>query len=154
MANIGDVNFDHPEIFDWELVRETLDKLQRGQDVMIPEYDYRTCKRTLPGKLLKWSPLILYEGIFALLDAEINERFLDFKIFVHTDDDIRLSRRLSRDIVERGRKPEGILQAYHRFVKPAHIEFVKPTMKYADLILPWGRKFKNGSNKIAISFIT
>jgi len=68
MANIGMVNFDHPSIFDWDLVKETLAKLSRGEDVMIPDYDYATCKRRPPGKLLKWSPLILYEGIFALLD--------------------------------------------------------------------------------------
>ena len=74
-----------------------------------------------------------------MLDREINDRFLDFKIFVHTDDDVRLARRLQRDIVERGRTVEGVLKSYHKFVKPAQIEFVKPTMKYADLIVPRGR---------------
>jgi uridine kinase len=73
---------------------------------------------------------------------------------VHTDDDIRLSRRLSRDIVERGRTVEGVLKSYHRFVKPAFIEFVKPTMKYADIIVPRGRSdLKDEQNQIAIDFI-
>lgn len=115
-----------------------------------------TCKRTEPGLKRPWSPLILFEGIFGLLDQQINEQFLDFKIFVHTDDDIRLARRMQRDIVDRGRTVEGVLKSYHRFVKPAFIEFVKPTMKYADIIVPRGRKFddKNAErNKIAIDFI-
>jgi len=91
--------------------------------------------------------LVIFEGIFALLDKEINS-MLDLKIFVHTDDDIRLARRLKRDIVERGRTVEGVLKSYNRFVKPAFVEFVKPTMKYADIIVPKGAK-----NEIAIKFI-
>lgn len=139
MANIGSVNFDHPGIFDWKLLRDVLKRLQNGEDVLIPDYDYKTCKRRQPGILRKWSPLIIFEGIFALLDRKINEKYLDFKIFVHTDDDLRLARRLQRDIVERGRTLEGVLKSYHKFVKPAHQEFVKTTMKYADLIVPRGR---------------
>ena len=72
---------------------------------------------------------------------------------MHTDDDVRLARRIKRDIVERGRSIEGVLKAYHRFVKPAHIEFVKPTMRYADLIVPRGRPQESRYNKIAIEFI-
>ena len=87
--------------------------------------------------LRKWSPLVIFEGIFGLYDKQINDLF-DLKIFVHTDDDIRLARRLKRDIVERGRTVHGVLKSYHRFVKPAFQEFVKPTMKYADIIVPRG----------------
>lgn len=83
---------------------------------------------------------------------EINVK-LDFKIFVLTDDDIRLARRIKRDIVERGRKIDGVLKQYHKFVKPAHSEFVKPTMKYADLIVPRGRPMDSERNLIAIDFI-
>ena len=119
---------------------------------MIPDYDYKTCKRKAPGIKLAWTPLILFEGIFALLDRDVNREFLDFKIFVHTDDDVRLARRLKRDIVERGRTIAGVLKSYHRFVKPAQIEFVKPTMKYADLIVPRGRS-QESENDIAIDFI-
>ena len=96
---------------------------------------------------------MIFEGIFALLDKQINEHFLDFKIFVHTDDDIRLARRLMRDIVNRGRTVEGVLKSYHRFVKPAFVEFVKPTMKYADIIIPRGRSRQHYNNTIAIDFI-
>jgi uridine kinase len=78
--------------------------------------------------------------------ADINRTFLDFKIFVLTDDDVRLARRIKRDIVERGRTIEGVLKAYHKFVKPAHIEFVRPTMKYADLIVPRGRPMESTRN--------
>ena len=98
MANIGSVNFDHPEIFDWVLLKETLHKLKEGKDVCIPDYNYVTCKRTPPGLPRKWSPLIIFEGIFGLLDKYINHEFLDLKIFVHTDDDIRLARRMTRDV--------------------------------------------------------
>lgn len=153
MADIGNVNFDHPQIFDWDLLKETLQSLREGNDVILPDYDYKTCKRRLPGILRKWAPLIILEGIFALLDRDINAKFLDFKIFVLTDDDIRLARRIKRDIVERGRNVAGVLKSYHKFVKPAHIEFVRPTMKYADLIVPRGRPMESSRNLIAIDFI-
>lgn len=88
-----------------------------------------------------------------MLDHEINTLFLDFKIFVHTDDDVRLARRIKRDILERGRKIEGVLKSYHKFVKPAHTKFVKPTMKFADLIVPRIRPIASEKNNIAIDFI-
>ena len=106
--------------------------------MIIPDYNYVTCKRNKPGLFRKWSPLIIFEGIFGLYDKEINN-LMDLKIFVTTDDDIRLARRIQRDIVDRGRTVEGVLKSYHRFVKPAFQEFVKPTMKYADIIVPRGR---------------
>ena len=119
----------------------------------IPDYNYVTCKRNVPGLLRKWSPLVIFEGIFGLYDKDINEMF-DLKIFVHTDDDIRLARRLQRDIVERGRTVEGVLKSYHRYVKPAFSEFVKPTMKYADIIVPRGRpEIQTEQNRIAVDFI-
>ena len=152
MADIGNVNFDHPEIFDFPLLRETLHKLSRGEDVEIPEYDYKTCLRSPTPIKVKWAPLIVLEGIFALIDHEINAMF-DYKIFVLTDDDLRLARRIQRDIVERGRKITGVLKSYHRFVKPSHVEFVRPTMKYADLIVPRGRPMQNENNRIAIDLI-
>ena len=153
MANIGKVNFDHPSMFDWELIKETLQKLKKGEDVVIPDYNYVTCKRNQPGLTKKWSPLVMFEGIFGLYDKQINDLF-DLKIFVHTDDDIRLARRMLRDIVERGRTVEGVLKSYHRFVKPAFIEFVKPTMKYADIIVPRGRpEVQTEQNRIAVDFI-
>ena len=140
-------------MFDWELMKETLNKLKRGEDVTIPDYNYITCKRNEHGLLRKWSPLVIFEGIFGLYDNDINDLF-DLKVFVHTDDDIRLARRMLRDIVERGRTVEGVLKSYHRFVKPAFIEFVKPTMKYADIIVPRGRpEVLTEQNRIAVEFV-
>ena len=153
MANIGSVNFDHPSMFDWDLVRETLTLLKNGADVTIPDYDYVTCKRKPVGLTRTWSPLIIFEGIFGLLDHQVNE-MMDLKIFVTTDDDIRLARRLMRDIVDRGRTVQGVLKSYNRYVKPAFDEFVKPTMKYADIIVPRGRPdLTAAANQIAIDFI-
>ena len=152
MANIGKVNFDHPDMFDWQLLKKTLTRLRAGQDVVIPDYNYVTCKRNPEGLKRPWSPLVLVEGIFALYEKEIND-WLDLKIFVHTDDDLRLARRLMRDILERGRTIEGVLKSYHRFVKPAFEEFVRPTMKYADIIVPRGRPQVPSANNIAIDFI-
>ena len=81
------------------------------------------------------------------------QEFLDLKIFVHTDDDVRLARRIKRDIVERGRTITSLLKGYHKFVKPGHSEFVKPTMKFADIIVPRGRAIESYENMIAIDFI-
>ena len=102
MANISNCNFDHPNMFDWPLLKQKLIELREGKDILIPNYNYQTCKRDPPGIVVKATPLVLFEGIFALYDLEILE-MLDFNIFVHTDDDLRLLRRLRRDICERGR---------------------------------------------------
>jgi len=104
---------------------------------MIPRYNYGTCKRDEPGTLVKCTDLILFEGIFALYDKEVCS-MLDLKLFVDTDADVRLLRRIKRDIVERGRKIEGVLKSYNRFVRPAHNDFIRPTMRKADLIIPHG----------------
>ncbi len=87
--------------------------------------------------------LIIFEGVFALLDREIKLKFLDFKIFVHTDDDLRLARRVQRDTAERGHKIDGVLKSYHKLVKPSHSKFVKPTIKLADFIVPSGRAIEH-----------
>ena len=125
MANIGKYNFDHPDAFDWELVRKTIRMLVNRQDVIIPRYNYATCQRDEPGINVKCTDLILFEGIFALLDKEIRD-MMDLKIFVDTDADIRLLRRITRDIVERGRDIEGVLKSYNRFVRSAYVDFIKP----------------------------
>ena len=128
MENIGKYNFDHPSAFDWELMKETLYKLQNREDVIIPRYNYETCQRDQPGTLVKCTEIILFEGIFALLDKEIRD-IMDLKIFVDTDADIRLLRRIKRDIVDRGREIEGVLKSYNRFVRHSYIDFIKPVSK-------------------------
>ena len=128
MANIGKYNFDHPDAFDWELARKVIHQLSRKQNVIIPRYNYKTCKRDEPGIEVKWTDLILFEGIFALLDKELRD-IMDLKLFVDTDSDIRLMRRITRDIVERGRDVEGVLKSYNRFVRHSYNDFIKPVSK-------------------------
>ena len=113
----------------------------------VPKYNYKTCKRDPPGLLLKCTDILLFEGIFALYDDELRQR-MDLKVFVHSDDDVRLIRRLKRDVMQRGRTVEGVIKAYNRFVKLAYEEYIKPTMKYSDIIVPRGKE-----NTIAIDFI-
>lgn len=137
MKNIGKYNFDHPDAFDWDLAYKVLKKLTMRQDVTIPRYNYQTCKRDEPGILVKSTDLILFEGIFALINSELRD-LMDLKVFVDTDSDIRLLRRIARDTVERGREIEGVLKSYNRFVRQAYIDFIKPTMRYSDLIVPHG----------------
>jgi uridine kinase len=97
--------------------------------VIIPRYNYSTCKRDEPGIFVKCTDLILFEGIFALIDPELRD-MMDLKIFVDTDADIRLLRRITRDIVERGRNIEGVLKSYNRFVRQAYIDFIKPVSNF------------------------
>ena len=97
----------------------------RYEDVIVPNYNYSTCKRDEPGIPLKSSHLVLFEGIFALFDPQVRE-MMDLKIFVHTDDDIRLLRRLKRDVIHRGRTIEGVIKSYNRFVKQSFDKFIKP----------------------------
>ena len=102
MKNVANYNFDHPNAMDWELIKSTFYKLLNRQDVQIPKYNYVTCRRDKGGINVKCTDLIIFEGIFCLYDKELREH-MDLKIFVHSDDDIRLLRRLKRDIIERGR---------------------------------------------------
>lgn len=127
---------------------DVLRKLSAKEDVVIPRYNYKTCKRDEPGIHIKATNLILFEGIFALHPKELRD-LMDLKIFVDTDADIRLLRRISRDIVERGREIEGVLKSYNRFVRSAYIDFIKPTMRHSDLIVPHGVQ-----NDVALQFIT
>ena len=129
MASISKYNFDHPDAFDWDLVKETLRQISQRNDVVIPRYNYKTCKRDNPGISVKCTDLILFEGIFALLDKEVWDMF-DLKLFVDTDADIRLMRRINRDILERGREIEGVLKSYNRFVRHAYIDFIKPVSNF------------------------
>lgn len=140
-------NFDHPEAFDWELVKETLRQLKEGKKVDVPTYDFKTHKRTNVTKTLYGADVILFEGILSFHEKDVRD-LMDIKIFVDEDADIRLSRRIRRDIAERGRDVMGVIQQYERFVKPAHEDFVKPTMQWADLIIPKGIK-----NEVAINII-
>lgn len=117
------------------------------QIVDIPNYCFKTHKRLSTTTRISPSDIIFFEGIFALCEPRIND-LMTYKIFVHCDDDIRLSRRILRDVTERGRDPQGIIEQYNRFVKPSYIEFIKPCIDFADLIVPGGK-----DNTVSIKFI-
>ncbi|CAF0938138.1 unnamed protein product [Didymodactylos carnosus] len=146
-ANENNYNFDHPDAFDFNRLLETLKNLKNGKQVEIPLYNFQTHSRENYTKTLYGANVVIFEGIMAFASKEIRE-LLDMKVFVDTDADIRLARRLERDITERGREIDGVIQQYTRFVKPSYDNFIAPTMIYADLIVPRG-----GENKIAIDLI-
>lgn len=138
------INFDHPDAFDWELMVEQLSMLRKGESIDQPTYSYITCTRQPETVHIEPRKIIIIEGIMALVSPELRE-LMDLKIFVDAEADDRLIRLIRRDIVERGRTPEMVLSRYERIVKAMHDEFIEPTKKYADIIIPQG-----GSNEKAI----
>lgn len=133
-TNSGKPNFDHPEAFDWELLRHHLQQLKEGHDIESPVYDFTTSSRTQKTISTKSTSVILFEGIFALFDSEIR-KMLDIKCFLHVDSDIRFTRRLNRDVQERGRSLESIINQYYETVRPMHQKFLEPQKQYADFIV-------------------
>jgi len=127
-------NFDHPNAIDWDLLREQLEKLLRGEKINMPIYSF---KEHVREGYIEVSPrrVIILEGIFALYDKKINE-IAGLRIFVDTDPDIRFIRRLQRDIKERGRTPESVINQWLSTVRPMHEEFIEPTKRYAHIIVP------------------
>ncbi|XP_072412767.1 uridine-cytidine kinase-like 1 isoform X2 [Chiloscyllium punctatum] len=140
-------NFDHPDAFDFSLIVSTLRKLKQGKSVSIPIYDFTSHSRKKEWKTLYGASVIIFEGIMAFADKEVLE-LLDMRIFVDTDSDIRLVRRLRRDIKERGRDIEGVIKLYNKFVKPSFERYIEPTMRLADIVVPRG-----GGNMVAIDLI-
>nr|XP_008529504.1 PREDICTED: uridine-cytidine kinase-like 1 [Equus przewalskii] len=140
-------NFDHPDAFDFDLIVSTLKKLKQGKSVKVPIYDFTTHSRKKDWKTLYGANVIIFEGIMAFADKTLLE-LLDMKIFVDTDSDIRLVRRLRRDISERGRDIEGVIKQYNKFVKPAFDQYIQPTMRVADIVVPRG-----SGNTVAIDLI-
>ncbi|XP_032897295.1 uridine-cytidine kinase-like 1 isoform X2 [Amblyraja radiata] len=143
----NEYNFDHPDAFDFDLIVSTLRKLKQGKSVKIPVYDFTSHSRKKDWKILYGASVIIFEGILAFADKEVL-KLLDMKIFVDTDSDIRLVRRLRRDIAERGRDIEGVIKQYNKFVKPSFDQFIEPTMRLADIVVPRG-----GGNMVAIGLI-
>ncbi|XP_060784686.1 uridine-cytidine kinase 2-B isoform X2 [Neoarius graeffei] len=133
----GQFNFDHPDAFDNELILKTLHDIIQGKTVQIPVYDFVTHSRKDEFVTLYPADVVLLEGILIFYSQEIRDLF-QMKLFVDTDADTRLSRRVLRDITERGRELEQVLSQYITFVKPAFEEFCLPTKKYADVIIPRG----------------
>ncbi|XP_010224295.1 PREDICTED: uridine-cytidine kinase 2 [Tinamus guttatus] len=143
----GQFNFDHPDAFDNELIVKTLKEITEGKTVQIPVYDFVSHSRKEETVTVYPADVVLFEGILAFYSQEVRDLFR-MKLFVDTDADTRLSRRVLRDISERGRDLEQILSQYITFVKPAFEEFCLPTKKYADVIIPRG-----ADNEVAINLI-
>ncbi len=140
-------NYDHPFAFDSNLLVEHLQKLSKWEDIEKPTYDYSIHNRKKERELVKPKEIIILEGILIFYDEKLRD-LLDIKIFVDTDSDIRLVRRIIRDINERGRSLESVLNQYMKTVRPAHEQFIEPTKKHADIIIPEG-----GHNLVAIDIM-
>ncbi|MBG0764874.1 MAG: uridine kinase [Tissierellales bacterium] len=130
-------NYDHPLAFDSDLLVEHLENLSKWEDIQKPTYDYSIHNRKEERELVKPKDIIILEGILIFYDERLRD-LLDIKIFVDTDSDIRLVRRIIRDINERGRTIESVLNQYMKTVRPAHEQFIEPTKKFADIIIPEG----------------
>lgn len=129
------INFDHPDSLDTALMVEHVKQLRAWQPVEVPVYDFTTDSRTSETIHVEPRPIILVEGILIFVDPDLRSLF-DFKIFVDTDSDLRFIRRLLRDINERGRTVDSVISQYLRTVRPMHTEFVEPSRRYADIIIP------------------
>lgn len=136
-AQRAEVNFDHPNSLETELLIAHIEQLKRGQAVAVPVYDFATHSRTDKTFTVKPRGVIIVEGILIFVEPALRNLF-DIKIFVDTDADIRLIRRIQRDISERGRTVENVIKQYQATVRPMHLEFVEPSKRYADVIIPEG----------------
>ena len=136
-TNITALDFDHPDAFDSDLLREQLEALKAGRAIQMPQYDFVHNRRTEETVLVEPRPLVILEGIMIFTDARIRD-LIDLKLFVDTPDDIRFIRRLKRDIRERGRTVDSVIEQYVEKVRPGHYAFVEPTKAFADLIVPEG----------------
>lgn len=141
------INFDHPEAFDWDLLSSHVQTLKEGSAIEQPTYSYITCTRQPETIRIEPLNVIIIEGILALSDPKLRN-LMDLKVFVDTDADERLIRVIQRDIVERGRTAEAVMERYTRILKPMHDQFIEPCKRYADLIVPEG-----GSNHVAIDIL-
>ena len=137
------INFDHPDAFDWQLLTEHIRMLREGKAVEQPTYSYIISNRLPETIHVEPKPVIIIEGIMALINKNLRD-MMDLKIFVDTDDDVRLIRNIRRDVMERGRTVDMVLDRYEKVLKPMHQQFIEPTKLYADLIIPFGGDNKTG----------
>jgi uridine kinase len=141
------INYDHPDAMETELLVAHLDALRAGQAIAVPQYDFRLHVRRPEARPVLPAPVVVVEGILVLADERLRAR-MDLKVFVDTDPDIRVMRRVARDMTERGRSFEQISEQYHGSVRPMHLEFVEPSKRFADLIVPEG-----GENPAALDVL-
>ncbi len=149
--NITAYNFDHPEAFDSDLLHEQLLSLKHFESVELPQYDFVHHRRLEETVTIQPKKLIIVEGIMIYFEKRIRD-LIDLKLFVETPDDIRFIRRLRRDINERGRTVDSVITQYLEVVRPGHYQFIEPTKKYADLIIPEGGHNENAL-QVLISFL-
>jgi uridine kinase len=142
------LNFDHPEALDTALLVAHLAELRAGRPVEAPIYDFKTHRRLPESRRVEPRPVLIVEGILVFVDPRVRE-LLDIKLFVDTDTDIRVFRRIRRDIEQRGRTFESVREQYYRTVRPMHLQFVEPSKRWADLIIPEG-----GNNEVALQLVT
>ena len=148
MAERRRINWDHPDAFDTDLLLAHLNALARGESVQKPVYDFVTHTRTARPEPVSPADVVVIDGLLLFVDERLRA-LCDVKVFVDADSDIRLVRRLRRDTVERGRPLEEILDQYLTTVQPMHLQFVEPSKRYADIIVPRG-----GHNTVAVEMIT
>lgn len=141
------INFDHPNALESDLFVTHLDELRAGRPADMPVYDFKTHTRSADTVRIDPTRVVIVDGILVLADRGVRDR-MDIRVFVETDADIRLIRRLQRDVDERGRTVQSVLDQYERTVRPMHLEFVAPSKRYADLIVPEG-----GFNRVAVDML-
>jgi uridine kinase len=141
-------NFDHPDALDNDLLVHHVRKLRAGEAIDLPIYDFKTNNRLNETRRVEPKPIVIVEGILIFTDPSLLEH-MDLKVFVDTPDDIRFIRRLRRDIAERGRTVESVIEQYLATVRPMHMQFVEPSKRYADVIIPEG-----GHNLVSIDLIS
>jgi uridine kinase len=142
------INFDHPASIEFELLNRHIDKLILGEAIERPVYNYVTCARAKETIPVAPKKVIIVEGILILTNAKLRNKF-SIKVFVDADGDDRLMRIIYRDLIERGRSVQDVLEHYDKFVKPMHLQFIEPTKRYADIIVPQG-----GTNLVAIDLLS
>jgi uridine kinase len=141
------INFDHPDSVEFTLLIEHLNELKKGNPIKMPVYSYLTCLRSEETIPVQPAAVVVVEGILILCDSGLRDMF-DIKVFVDADADDRLGRVIQRDIEERGRNVHMVLDRYHKTVKPSHLQFIEPSKRYADIIIPGG-----GENQVGIDVL-
>ena len=141
------LNYDHPDSLDNELLIAHLDALRAGESVQAPKYDFKTHARQESTRHVGPCPVVIVEGILVFVDSRIRDR-LDVKVFVDTDADIRVFRRIRRDMESRGRTFQQVREQYYKSVRPMHLQFVEPSKRWADIIIPEG-----GNNRVALDLV-
>ena len=150
-SNITAYNFDHPDAFDMDLMMQNLASLKEGKSCMMPQYDFDHHTRKEEFVKVEPSSIIVIDGLMVFYDERVR-KLLDLKLYVDTPADIRFIRRLKRDVAERGRTVESVIEQYTNVVRPGHYNFIEPSKAYADLIIPEGG-YNDNAMEVLFSFI-